>query len=209
MAGALAVLGFALVALAYACMVPRKQLRAADALLVFLLPHLARQCIATAFFLGGALGSPAFADIRAIGLPRMEGVLVSESREGEYVRTLQSGVALLREQGVRDETLMTLDFANPFPVLLDLPRPLVHARWAAHQLGNGFAGRAPVCGRCLHHGSHLLAGAGDAGFSAGGIWGVSGGGLWGGGGEWGLAAVAAGGWGGVGRRWVGDGWELS
>ena len=182
MAGALAVLGFALVALAYACMVPRKQLWAADALLalyvvgssipilsqnalqqyvfslialfahllalcrrsrreheaafrisrrmvtaallVFLLPHLARQCIATAFFLGGALGSPAFTDIRAIGLPRMEGVLISESREGEYTRTLQSGVALLREQGVRDETLMTLDFANPFPVLLDLPPAL-------------------------------------------------------------------------------------
>ena len=42
-----------------------------------------------------------------------------ESREGEYARTLQSGVALLREQGVRDETLMTLDFANPFPALGD------------------------------------------------------------------------------------------
>lgn len=180
---------YALVALAYACMVPRKQLRAADALLalyvvgssipilsqnapqqyvfslialfahllalcrrsgreheaafrisrrmvtaallVFLLPHLARQCIATAFLLGGALGSPAFADIRAIGLPRMEGVLINESREGEYVRTLQSGVALLREQGVRDETLMTLDFANPFPVLLNLP-PALGDPWCMH-----------------------------------------------------------------------------
>ena len=180
---------YALVAVAYACMVPRKQLRASDALLalyvvgssipilsqnapqqyvfslivlfahllalcrrsgreheaafrisrrmvtaallVFLLPHLARQCIATTFFLGGALGSPAFADIRAIGLPRMEGVLISERREGEYVRTLQSGVALLREQGVRDETLMTLDFANPFPVLLDLP-PALGDPWCMH-----------------------------------------------------------------------------
>ena len=71
------------------------------ALLVFLLPHLARQCIATAFFLDGTLGSPSFADIRAVGLPRMEGVLISESREGEYIRTLQSGVALLRKRGVR------------------------------------------------------------------------------------------------------------
>lgn len=180
---------YALVALAYACMVPRRQLRAADvllalyvvgssipilsqnapqqyvfslaalfahllalcrrsgrerelafrisrrmvtaALLVFLLPHLARQCIATVFFLGGALGSPSFADIRATGLPRMQGVLVSESREGEYVRTLQSGVALLREQGVRDATLMTLDFANPFPVLLDLP-PALGDPWCIH-----------------------------------------------------------------------------
>ena len=180
---------YALVVLAYACMVPRKQLRATDALLalyvlgssipilsqnapqqyvfslialfahllalcrrsgreheaafrisrrmvtaallVFLLPHLARQCIATAFFLGGALGSPTFADIRAIGLPRMEGVLISESREGEYTRTLQSGVALLREQGVRDETVMTLDFANPFPVLLDLP-PALGDPWCMH-----------------------------------------------------------------------------
>ena len=180
---------YALVALAYACMAPRRQLRAADvllalyivgssipilsqnapqqyvfslaalfahllalcrrsgrerevafrisrrmvaaALLVFLLPHLARQCIATAFFLGGALGSPAFADIRAIGLPRMEGVLISESREGEYVRTLQSGVALLREQEVKDATLMTLDFANPFPVLLDLP-PALGDPWCIH-----------------------------------------------------------------------------
>ena len=180
---------YALVALAYACMAPRRQLRAADALLalyvvgssipilsqnavqqyvfslvalfahllalcrrsgrerevafrisrrmvaaallVFLLPHLARQCIATAFFLGGALGSPSFADIRAIDLPRMEGVLISESREGEYVRTLQSGVALLREQGVKDATLMTLDFANPFPALLDLP-PALGDPWCIH-----------------------------------------------------------------------------
>ena len=78
-----------------------------------------------------ALGSPAFADIRAIGLPRMEGVLISESREGEYTHTLQSGVALLREQGVRNETLMTLDFANPFPVLLDLP-PALGDPWCMH-----------------------------------------------------------------------------
>ena len=54
----------------------------------------------------------------------MEGVLISESREGEYLLTLQSGVALLREQGVRNKTLMTLDFANPFPVLLNLPLAL-------------------------------------------------------------------------------------
>ena len=87
--------------------------------------------MATVFFLGGALGSPSFADIRAIDLPRMEGVLISESREGEYVRTLQSGVALLREQNVRDETLMTLDFANPFPVLLDLP-PALGDPWCMH-----------------------------------------------------------------------------
>ena len=61
----------------------------------------------------------------------MEGVLISESREGEYTHTLQSGVALLREQGVRNETLMTLDFANPFPVLLDLP-PALGDPWCMH-----------------------------------------------------------------------------
>ena len=180
---------YALVALAYACVFPRKQLRKVDvllalyvvgssipilsqnapqqyvfslialfahlialcrrhgrehealfrisrrmvaaALLVFLLPHLAKQCIATVFFLGGAVGSPSFADLRAIDLPRMEGVLISERREGEYVRTLRSGVVLLREQDVYDETLMTLDFANPFPALLDLP-PARGAPWCMH-----------------------------------------------------------------------------
>ena len=95
----------------------------AAALVVFLLPHLARQGVATVFFLGGALGGPSFADIRPMNLPRMEGVLIKESGEGEYVGTLRSGVRLLREQRVRNATVMTLDFANPFPVLLDLPAP--------------------------------------------------------------------------------------
>ena len=203
---------YALVAVAYLCMAPRKQLKAVDllfafyvvgasipllsqntpqtyvfslvalfahllalcqtsgkgdeaplrrsrrmvtaALAVFLLPHLVRQCIATAFFLGGVAGHSQFTDIAPTHLPRMEGVYISASREGEYVRTLQSGVALLREQDVKDETMMALDFSNPFPALLNLP-PALGEPWCLH-VGRHINRETAMAGRQLFAGATYI-----------------------------------------------------
>ena len=95
--------------------IPALALMVTAALLVFLLPHLARQCIATAFFLGGTLGSPAFADIRAISLPRMEGVLVSGSREGEYARALRKRRRLAARTRCARCDVDDLGFCKPLP----------------------------------------------------------------------------------------------
>ena len=43
--------------------------------------------------------------------------------QAEYVFTLRRGLDLLTREGIREGTVLTLDWANPFPVLHQLPAP--------------------------------------------------------------------------------------
>ena len=99
---------------------------------LFLLPQMAGQAVATAFHVNIArFGGDAWGRYQRVEAPGV-GPLSTWSQDGvAYVRTLRSGVALLRAAQPRCGTVAALDFAQPFAALLALP-PSRSFLWAVH-----------------------------------------------------------------------------
>lgn len=94
------------------------------ALFAFLLPALLAQGVAAfAFTTNQAHYAP-------VDLPRMEAVYFPRSKHHEIHR-LQRGLALLERDDLANGGLMTFDFANWFPVFLDIP-PVRGRLWCFH-----------------------------------------------------------------------------
>ena len=115
---------------------------------LFIWPSVKHQCAATVEHVQ-SIGRADYATL----LPRMDDVFVSEGAinvfltgllsgnratlflharstkpaqrlsQAEYVFTLRRGLDLLTRAGIREGSILTLDFANPFPVLHQLPAP--------------------------------------------------------------------------------------
>ena len=97
---------------------------ATAALLLFLLPALLAQgVVAFAFNTNRAHYAP-------VDLPRMQAVFFPRSKHDEIQR-LQSGLALLERDDLANGGLMTFDFANWFPVFLDIA-PVRGRLWCFH-----------------------------------------------------------------------------
>ena len=99
---------------------------------LFLLPQLAGQAVASAFHVSiTRLGGDAWGRYQTVEAPRV-GVIHTWSDDSlEYVRTLRSGVALLRLAQPPCGTVVALDFAQPFAALQGLP-PSRSFLWAVH-----------------------------------------------------------------------------
>ena len=115
---------------------------------LFLLPQMAGQAVATAFHVNvNRLGGDAWGRYQRVEAPRV-GLIHTWSGNGvEYVRTLHSGVALLRSAQPPCETAAALDFAQPFAALLTLP-PSKSFLWAVH-VGRSVSRAAAPAGASL------------------------------------------------------------
>ena len=97
---------------------------ATSALLLFLLPPLLAQGVAAFAF------TAKHAHYAPVELPRMQAVLFSRS-EHDAIRHLRSGLALLERDDLASGGLMAFDFANWFPVFLDIA-PVKGRLWCYH-----------------------------------------------------------------------------